>query len=597
MPERGASVAGMPRLAFEQASMYVRILPLWRLALLTFTAVLTLAPLETAYAQQTPRRQPVPAEVRADVDAVFNSPLTRRIIGPVTIGPDDFVATDLAVLDGPLVIRGTVSGSVLAVNAPVRLDSGAVVQGSILIVGGELEQRGNSRIDGSVRVHPVRVNVRWDGSRLTLLGAPADSAVHADDLIPDWFERIRRRDTGGSGFTITSGGTYNRVEGLAVQVGPRLRRAIPGGGLVTLEALGILRSAESFRWDGNNIGHKLTAVADFGGESNLSVGARLHDVVAPAEQWMLSDAEAGLAAFLGQRDFRDHYSRHGGEIFGGLVHGDLKVDLRLTSERWGALDTRSVPALFQGSKGFRANPRLDAGRVKVAELSMGVDTRNRALNPWSGWFVQASYEAGSGRLTRETVIPDVADAIAGTTDWGRFLLDVRHYSRISPSAQLNARVVLGGWLHGDALPLQRRFALGGPGSLPGYDFMRPVHTADPLTCSTEPGGAGLALCDRVMLLQVDYKGELPAPRWPTMEQYGWPATLHWVVFGDAGRGWLVDRGPAELSQSSWGIPDPGTWLSSVGAGIEAGALGVYISRAVSTSGRSPNLFIRLGQRF
>lgn len=107
----------------------------------------------------------------------------------------------------------------------------------------------------------------------------------------------------------------------------------------------------------------------------------------------------------------------------------------------------------------------------------------------------------------------------------------------------------------------------------------------------------MALCDRMILVQLDYKGELAAPHVRSLEQYGWPETVRWVVFGDAGRGWLVDRGPDELRESSWGIPDAGSWLSSVGVGLEAGALGVYLSRAVSTSGRSPNLFIRLGQRF
>ncbi len=562
-------------------------------ALILLAALAAAGPL---HGQQRPSRQPVPAEVLEDVDAVFNSPLTRRAIGPVTVGEGQVVVTDLAVLDGPLVIRGTVTGSVLAVNAPVRMEEGSVIQGSLLIVGGELEQLGDSRVEGRVRVHPVRVSVRWDGSRLAVLGAPADTTA-APDLVPDWWERLRNRDTGGSGFTLTSGGTYNRVEGLPILAGPRLRRTIPDGGLVTLEALGILRSAERFRWDGANLGHRVTAVAEFGGERRLTIGGRLHDIVAPVDDWSLSDAEAGLAAFLAQRDFRDHYDRHGGELFAGVAYGDLKLQLRFASERWGARDTRSVTALFQGSEGFRPNPRLDAGRVKLGELSLSVDTRNRTSNPWAGWYVQAAYETGSGRLTRELLIPGESGTLPGTTDWGRVFFDVRHYSRISPSAQLNGRVVMGGWVHGDRMPLQRRMSLGGPGSLPGYDFRRPVRTNDPLTCSTAPGGSGLALCDRMLMVQLDYKGELAAPRVHSLEQYGWPETLRWVVFGDAGRGWLVDRGPDDLRESEWGIPDAGSWLSSVGVGLEAGALGVYLSRAVSTSGRSPNLFIRLGQRF
>jgi outer membrane translocation and assembly module TamA len=48
---------------------------------------------------------------------------------------------------------------------------------------------------------------------------------------------------------------------------------------------------------------------------------------------------------------------------------------------------------------------------------------------------------------------------------------------------LNLRLLVGGWLSGDDLPLQRRFALGSAGSLPGYDFRQILPGTDVLTCA------------------------------------------------------------------------------------------------------------------
>ena len=52
----------------------------------------------------------------------------------------------------------------------------------------------------------------------------------------------------------------------------------------------------------------------------------------------------------------------------------------------------------------------------------------------------------------------------------RLLADITRYNRVSPQSQLNLRLVVGAGFNGDALPLERRFALGGAGTLPGYDF-------------------------------------------------------------------------------------------------------------------------------
>jgi hypothetical protein len=57
-----------------------------------------------------------------------------------------------------------------------------------------------------------------------------------------------------SRLAISSGKTYNRVEGLPVYFGPVFTDTV-GPLLVGIDVFGILRSADTFRWDGGNVGH------------------------------------------------------------------------------------------------------------------------------------------------------------------------------------------------------------------------------------------------------------------------------------------------------------------------------------------------------
>ena len=44
----------------------------------------------------------------------------------------------------------------------------------------------------------------------------------------------------------------------------------------------------------------------------------------------------------------------------------------------------------------------------------------------------------------------------GSYAFNRLFIDVRRYTRVSPSGRVNLRLLAGGWLGGDPLPLQRR---------------------------------------------------------------------------------------------------------------------------------------------
>jgi hypothetical protein len=236
-----------------------------------------------------------------------------------------------------------------------------------------------------------------------------------------------------------------------------------------------------------------------------------------------------------------------------------------------------------------------------------VDTRNVVANPWSGWYVVADYERGTGHVsTFAPLSMGVRDVAGADVTYGRGFLDVRRYNRISPKAQVNVRLVLGGWLHGDPLPAQRRLSVGGPGTLPGYDFRTVVGDADLNQCTTGGAPAGLpAQCDRAMLVQAEYRSDLRfALGLDDFElRHGRWRRSQWVAFVNAGRGWLVGAPPAGAGDDAalWvgrgSLPNLGTLRADVGAGLDLGALGIYVAKAVSEPGRPANLYVRLRERF
>jgi len=427
-------------------------------------------------------------------------------------------------------------------------------------------------------------------------GNDVDSTIDARSL---WKRGPR------SWLTLTSGKTYNRVEGLPVLFGPSFSGSVRGA-IVNLSGLGILRSSHGFHWDPENVGHRATAEVQFGARRGFTAGATSFDVVAPIERWQLPEPDAGLATFVLKRDYLDYYSRHGGRLyFSAFATENARTEVGFSEERWASRRTRDVFSL-RGDDGWRTNPEVDRGRMHLFDASVSLDSRNSATNPWAGWLVDASYERGTGRLVR-TDSPQIGPAaIAEHVTYGRALFDVRKYNRLSPAAQLNARLVLGGWLHGDRLPLERRFSVGGPGTLHGFDFRTTRFGTDVGQCSTNAISiaGNPALCDRVVLAQVEYREELRSYLIDVFNRNGIrirgtalyvrPAA---VVFADAGRGWLLGPRDGELTFPSGSFPAPRTFRTDVGVGLDLGMVGLYIAKAVSASREPANFFIRLRNRF
>ena len=562
---------------------------------------------DSAFAESGP-----PREVVREVTSLYNAPGTLRVTGSMEVAAGRRIDGDLVVLDGPLTIAGHVAGTVAVVNADVTLLPGARVDGDLIVVGGIVDGRTDEAVRGRARIHRQAMHYRREDDRIV-----AERGPSSDD--ERWWTRWNRRRARSdrNSITLASAHTYNRVEGLPILVGPSIERNY-GWGRMNLDVLGIVRTADGFDWSSEHLGHSARFEVHLGGRGGVLFGGRLFDVVDGVEEWHLTDTETGLASFFLHRDYRDYFNRHGGRAYVGLFAGrDAELTLGLSDERWGTLEANDPFTLFRNGQRWRPNPAMDEGEFHVLEGRLRVDTRNDPDDPWSGWFIQADLERGQGRYgfvaprTTDVVGPLVlTPPVSGQRGtWTRGFLDLRRYNRISPDAQLNLRVVAGGWLGGDEMPLQRRFSVGGPGTLPGFDFRRQAGPDDVFTCDAGPVAlrGRPALCERVALAQLEYRGDLDIRlgAWDDDDDgdRGWrrgfrvETEAEWVIFADAGRGWLVGAREGDLRYPRDELPSIGSFRTDLGAGLDLNGLGLFVAKSVSNPKERPNFFVRVRRRF
>ncbi|MGH9418699.1 MAG: hypothetical protein ACRD3J_01900, partial [Thermoanaerobaculia bacterium] len=205
----------------------------------------------------------------------------------------------------------------------------------------------------------------------------AQDSTYTQDTTVDLRSVLSDDDHGG--LRLTSGKTYNRVEGLPILFGPTYKNRIRHADL-SLSAFGILRSADAFSWDADNVGHKLSAELRFGTRRGFAFGATSFDLVTPVEPWQLTEPDAGLAAFFLKRDYFDYFGRHGARAYASaFTAGGASLTAGFSDERWSSRQARSVFTLFHDNDNWRPNPRIDDGRVHVADLEFDLDTRTSEI--------------------------------------------------------------------------------------------------------------------------------------------------------------------------------------------------------------------------
>jgi hypothetical protein len=565
------------------------------------TLLAAISPMAVGAQRVVSDRQQLPTDVRREVADKWNRPNALRSSDRLEIEAGREVNGDVAVQRGPLIIAGHVIGSVVAVNSDVILQPTARIDGNLLVVGGEVDGRNSAFIGGSTRIYRQSLSYRMDGDQLI----PADSGASEGTT---WWQRLERNRAGNAldPLRVVQAGPYNRVEGLPIELGPVIYHTTDWGSL-RFAPSAVVRTGSSFSSANADVGYNLRSEVRLGHEGGIGIGGQMFSIVDPVETWQLTDLEVALASFLARRDYRDYYLRHGGNLFVTLYGArDFSLTGTYGKERWSSRTLKNPFTLFNSERPWRDNPLMDEGLFHVATANLSFDTRTDPDDPWSGWYMNADVEHGRGTFTETAPMSGVTTPPVplGRTQYTRGLFDFRRYNRLGPNAQLNMRVVLGGWLDGDPLPLERRVSADGPAILPGFDFRSARTGTDVGTCSVGPPASGRpAECDRVALGQIEYRGDLRFNSTGTWED--WPRRFHsahgdvvWVLFADIGRGWRVgtpDGGT--LTYASGAFPSLSTFRSDIGLGLDFAGIGVYAAKSVSTPSEPANFFVRLRHRF
>jgi hypothetical protein len=558
-----------------------------------------------AAAQVTPSQYgTLPSDVRREVVDRYNGANEFRSSGRTEIGAAQDIRGNVSVLGGPLLVSGRITGNVLVINGDVILQPSARIHGDLLVVGGAVEGRSSAQIEGTTRIYRQVLDYRQDG----------DKIVDPLQDTPRWDEDLRRvlaelKPREQANWTeilrVVQAGPYNRTEGLPIQLGPSLSRHTAWGS-VSLDAAAVVRTGSTFQSDKGDVGHKVRTEVRFGHERGIGVGARVFNVVDPIERWQISDLETALAAFLVRRDYRDYYERHGGNGYVTLFgERNLSLTGSFGEERWTSRVAHNPMSVFNGEQSWRANPSVDEGLFHIADLALKLDTRTDPEDPWSGWYADADLEHGHGSVSSQGLRSDGRIIGAGTS-YTRALFDVRRYNRLGPNAQLNMRIVFGGWVDGSPMPLERRLSVDGPGTIPGYGFRARRDALDVGTCNRITGAAPVAAeCDRIALAQIEYRGDLNFDftrgwmDWPRRYR-GSRRAISWVLFADAGRGWHVNApypvGTA-MSFSNEALPPLSSFRSDLGVGLDVAGIGLYAAKTTSAPSEPVKFFARLHHRF
>lgn len=545
-------------------------------------APITLLVLLLATATRVAAQQPEPLEALPDsiayrVVAIYNQDGTLRLSGESEIAPGTGVDGAVAALNGPLRIAGSVEGDVVVINGDVELAGGARVTGDVIAVGGSVLREAGAQVNGRVLAYREPLRFRYQDGRLRYVPPHLERGLSAGR---EW--RFGRAD-----LYIAAHGSYNRVEGLPVAFGPRLR--LGGGNPTRLQALAIYRTGVGLHFDIDDMGYDLAADQQIG-VRGLNLGVRLFSEVEPVESWSVSDRESSLAAFLLHRDYRDHYDRTGWAVG---VHLD-RPDLPVTAELWYRDETHDAVAprepwtILDNEEPWRPEPLVAEGRLRSALLSLRYDTRNDPDDASFGWLIQATAEQGIGGSL--SLPGDVPGAATARTGFNAMSVDVRRYLRLSPYAQFAIRGMLAGSIDGKALPPQRQHALGGEGSLPAFGLLQ-FDCGARAQALTASGAFPYYGCDRMALVQLEYQASFPIAR-RLLEKIGiaehFTNTVRWSAFFDTGRAWTRQEAREDRGV---GLSD---FAADAGVGLRVGPLGAYWAVPLSAGDKRINFFVRIG---
>ncbi|HUP87754.1 MAG TPA: polymer-forming cytoskeletal protein [Longimicrobiales bacterium] len=538
----------------------------------------------------------LPRGVEYRLRSVIEDPTTKKIEGEGTIA--DTASTNVVVFKGPLHLTGRVDGELIVVDGNVIFETGSSVTGDVTVVNGEAIGLDNATIDGTVTMYAEGFGL-FHRERVYSMDRRTRRVYRDDD----------HRDWGRSSFSVSSGWNYNRVEGLPIAFGPSIQTS--GDNPTRLEARAIWRTEVASPFSTDDWGYALKLEQFLGGRRDMRVGATFHSVIDPIEDWQFSSNEASLGTLVLHSDNRDYFLREGWSVFARYTPRATGLDLsvRYRDESHHSEVARDPWTVFGGDP-WRLQPLVAEGTLRSINGAAQIDRRNDDDYPNDGFLIRAEITQGIGGnlaiqaaynpLSATAMMPS---PIPFSAQFTNALIDARVYRRVDKNSTLSFRFVGAGTLGDAAAPPQFQHALGGPGSMPGYDQFAADCGARrlPVVRNDKANQSFYSYygCDRTAVFSAEYRGgfDFSFGGWnfwdedDRHESYRKvEAHPNWILFFDAGRGW-AQRGTSIVHANDTGN------LYDIGAGFLLGDIGIYGAVPLTGDDRGLKIFARLGPRF
>ncbi len=352
------------------------------------------------------------------------------------------------IIDGHVVVvghhlrvEGLVRGSILVLDADVTIGSGGLVEGGVTSVAGQIYLSDGGNVRGNMlETHRDFISRQRDQI----------SKVYRYSWRPyrDRSPWYRMDDPDEENLLLR----YNRIDGgfVGLQIPQEYHKN------VYLSPYGFV----GYGFESRKVRYQIGLDRPVLHQHNNAtiIGAELHSLTDTQDEWRLDQMENSLAAFFAKQDYYDYFEREGYSIsLTQLLIPSVRATVSYRNDDYKTLAAQTNWALFNGDANFRRNPFLgeDAGNMRSIYTALRIDTRNRQNYPTRGMFAEINGEFSNPGL-------------GGDFDFERYLLNVSLYQPLTYGENFQIRAIAG--TSTGELPFQKRFELGGIGSLRGFSY-------------------------------------------------------------------------------------------------------------------------------
>jgi hypothetical protein len=444
------------------------------------------------------------------------------VIDDIKIDQNQFIRGSVVSFWSNIYIDGEVNENVIAVYGNITVGDNAVIRGDVVSINGSIEVTKKATIYGSIRSTDMRDKGRKNR----------------------WMRWYRRDQY----FSPVIKLYYNRVDGLAPYLGAQFQDE--DSLLPSVEIYGGY-GFESARWR-YNIGIEQI----INRRLPVTLGGSLYRKLGSNDDWIISETENTIFAFIATEDYKDYFEAEGGYAFGRVRPvGNLNIEIGILSEKYRWLDGhRHMWSLLGGSKLFPAN----FSTIEKSYRTTGINEINN--QDITSVVIEAKLD-GSKKDTSDLRYSywrgnaRIEWSLSGCDeDFTQYRATLIRRQSFSRESSLIIKGVYGG--SDGYLPLQRKFFLGGLGTLYGYDYK-------------EYYGS------EFWLGALDYGFEFPKT-----DMTGW-------IFYNVGQ--ITDK-PGKL--------DSAEYKHSLGIGLSFGDdIRINVSKRLDRSGASPIINVRMEHLF